>query len=295
MISHLSEAELRSLCKEKIEILEGWLRRLIDEMLTESYGDYFAHVRMDGSNVISKSKILRGIEERMKSAPEKYPRKIDAVSLSNAIDIICHPDLYNPHFKKPLQTAFPLGKEMALKILKRVLDIKHRLANDFVLHQRHVEQVICYSGDVIDSLKEYYSNRTNSDEFPVPQIAKVIDPLGKEFTREECLTYGGGAIGLVRDNDPAYELKPGDTLRLSVEMDASYPADEYDISWHISNGPVLGFGPQLELELNASHVSPSLMILCKVTSRKSWHKIRSTYDDLFGIKLKIVPEIEQPQ
>lgn len=288
MLSNLSEAELRSLCNEQVEILENWLRKLIDEMLTESYGDYFSYVRMDGSNLISKSKILRSVEARKKENPEKYPRMIDAVSLSNAIEIICHPDLYNPHFKKPLQTAFPLGKEMALTILRRILDPKHRLANNFSIHQRHVEQVICYSGDVIDSLKEYYSNRTKSNEFQVPQISKVTDPLGKVFTREQCLNYGGGAIGLARDNDPEYSLKPGDTLTLSVEMDSSYPADEYELSWHISNGPLLGFGTHLELKIEESHISPGLLILCKVVSNKSWHKIRSTYDDLFGIKLKVL-------
>ena len=40
-IGRMNDAEIRSICKEKIESLEHWLRRLIEDTLTPVYGDYF--------------------------------------------------------------------------------------------------------------------------------------------------------------------------------------------------------------------------------------------------------------
>ena len=48
----LKDAEIRSLCKEKIESLEHWLRRLIDDTLAPIYGDYFAHTDASGNRLV---------------------------------------------------------------------------------------------------------------------------------------------------------------------------------------------------------------------------------------------------
>jgi len=289
MFSTLPESEIRGICIEKLESLEFWLRRLIDELLSETYGDYFSHVRYDGSNLISKSKILKDIEARIANDPERYPKKIDAASLSNAIEIICNPYLFKQHFKRPLKTAFPTGREMALTIFRRLLDPRHRLTHEYPLLPRQAEQVFCYTGDIIDSLKEYYSNKSTDNDCKVPQIVKVVDPLGRILTRNACFYYPNGAIGLSYDDKPEYDLRPGDILTLSVELDESYPANEYSVSWHISKGEEIGIGTTLQMKIETKHVSSSLMILCKVVSDKSWHKIRSSYDDLLGIRLKVLP------
>jgi hypothetical protein len=93
MFYALTEDQIRNLCKEKIESLEHWLRRLIDEKLSTSHGDYFSYVDGAGNRLIKKS-IVDELEERLKKEPTRYVRKIDAVLLSDAIDIICNPQLY---------------------------------------------------------------------------------------------------------------------------------------------------------------------------------------------------------
>ncbi len=50
----LEDSEIRNICKEKLESLEHWLRRLIDKILTESYGDFFSHVDDKGDRLIKK-------------------------------------------------------------------------------------------------------------------------------------------------------------------------------------------------------------------------------------------------
>src|SRR5450756_2124003 len=94
MFYALTEDQIRNLCKEKIESLEHWLRRLIDEKLSASHGDYFSYIDGAGNRLIKKG-IVDELEERLKKDPTRYSRKIDAVLLSDAIDIICNPQLYS--------------------------------------------------------------------------------------------------------------------------------------------------------------------------------------------------------
>lgn len=55
ILTNIKDSEIRSLCKEKIESLEHWLRRLIDDTLTPIYGDYFLYSDQSGNRLIKKS------------------------------------------------------------------------------------------------------------------------------------------------------------------------------------------------------------------------------------------------
>jgi hypothetical protein len=96
LLMSLAESEIRSICKEKIESLEHWLRRLIDDTLEPAYGDYFSHVDKNGNRLI-RSALSDQVDTRRAREPYRYPRKIDAVLLEDAIDIICKPELYKTH------------------------------------------------------------------------------------------------------------------------------------------------------------------------------------------------------
>ena len=88
----LSDSEIRNICKEKIESLEHWLRRLIDESLRNVYGDFFAYEDEHKNRLISK-KTVESLTVRINKEPNRYSRKIDAVLLDDAISIICKPNL----------------------------------------------------------------------------------------------------------------------------------------------------------------------------------------------------------
>ena len=87
MFYALTEDQIRNLCKEKIESLEHWLRRLIDEKLSTSHGDDFSHADRAGNRLI-KGGTVDVLEERLGQGPMRYGRKTDSMVLSDAIDII---------------------------------------------------------------------------------------------------------------------------------------------------------------------------------------------------------------
>ena len=76
--------------------------------------------------------------------------------LEDAIYIICKPELLKDHFRVPLAIAFPDGREEARTFLNRILAPRNNLAHANAISTRQSEQVVCYSNDVIDSLKQHY-------------------------------------------------------------------------------------------------------------------------------------------
>src|SRR4051812_8802355 len=106
----MKDSEMRAQCREKIESLEHWLRRLIDDTLTPVYGDYFEFTDQTGNRLI-KFSLAQQVATRRAKEPIRYPRSIDAVLLEDAVDIICKQDLYQKHFRQALRSAFPEGRE----------------------------------------------------------------------------------------------------------------------------------------------------------------------------------------
>ena len=81
----LSERDLRDHCKRAIEALELWVRRLIHQKLSESYGvNYLDARRSNGDRVVRKD-IAVGLAARMASEPIRFPSPIDAAFLEDAV------------------------------------------------------------------------------------------------------------------------------------------------------------------------------------------------------------------
>ena len=70
-LHRLTEAELRSLCKEAIEALEFWLRRVIDITLQPLFGDDYINASdpEDAQNIVNNS-IKKGLNRRAFQNPE---------------------------------------------------------------------------------------------------------------------------------------------------------------------------------------------------------------------------------
>jgi len=173
----MKDSEVRSQCKEKLESLEHWLRRLIDDTLTPVYGDYFSFTDQVGNRLI-KNSLVQQVAARRVHEPARYPRNIDAVLLDDAVDIVCKPDLFQKHFRQALSKAFPDGREEARTFLGRLLAPRNNLAHANAISARQAEQIICYSNDVIDSLKDYYRTLGMHEIYNVPTILKVTDSFG---------------------------------------------------------------------------------------------------------------------
>lgn len=291
MLSSLPDSDIRSICKQKIESLEHWLRRLIDDTLTPSYGDYFSYEDEAGNRLI-KGSLAKQVSERQTREPSRYPRKIDAVLLDDAIDIICKPELYKNHFRAPLARAFPDGREEAKTFLGRIQAPRNNLAHANTISARAAEQVLCYSNDVIESLKEHYKSTNMQQEYDVPLILRVTDSFGQTFTRRELQTIHDGGISIMYSQDPTHFLRPGDIITFEIEVDPAYDPASYSIAWGSTKG-LDGdcSSAKLVIEIKDRHVGQMFDVQCRITSDKTWHRMSMGTDDFLMAWFKVLPPL----
>ncbi len=278
------ESELREHCRRAIEGLELWLRRLIDNKLSDAFGsNYIDATRADGSRVI-RAELARDLTERVSREPNRFSRPIDAALLDEEISIICNPVLYEDHFKDALRGVFPQGHESARTFLQRLVPIRNALyhANPLSVHDAY--RVLCYSMDVIEGLKTYYARTNMSQVFNVPTVVRVSDSLGHVVDRPSSIQ---NTIDYSRDD--SVRLQCGDTLSIEVDVDPTFDPQSYEIEWQIANiGGPMPRGRKFHWLLTDRYVSARLCIVCRVISKKTWHKLGS-FDDQIDIGYRVLP------
>ena len=287
----LPEHELREHCRAAIESLEYWLRRLIDDVLTETYGNDYLTAKNEKGGYLIRKTIRENVEKRQSGEPGRFSRPIDAAMLNEAIDIVCHPNLYKTHFKAAFDSAFPDGREEARTFLYRLVQPRHNLAHANPISVRQAEQIVCYSHDVIDSLKSFYIQENMAQQYNVPMIVRITDSLGHVVHANQIKRNRTGAGIVNYQDDPDSILYPGARLSIEVEVDPSFTADEYEISWtHCNQDPVCRDcrHPKYVLDLEKKHVKNDFAIYCEVTSNKDWHRLGHR-DDHVAIIYKVLP------
>jgi hypothetical protein len=125
--------------------------------MTSAYGGNYLDAVDNGGSSILPLKRVTSIKDRQAAEKERYKRVIDAALLDDLITIICHPSLYKPIFIKYFQASFPNGVNELRNVLNKLIDPRNRLSHANPITHRQAEQVICYSHDIIDSIKNYYS------------------------------------------------------------------------------------------------------------------------------------------
>lgn len=286
-----SADEIRIFCKNTIESLEYWLRRLVDETLTSSYGANYINAKdASGRNIIN-NKIKKEIMDRMSQEPERYARPIDATVLESLVKILCNPKLFKEHFQEALKNSFPLGKEEVFNCLKEIISVRNCLYHANHISIRQAEKTICYSHDVIDSLKIYYQEKGQGDMYNVPRITKVSDS-NSNCAYENQIRRNSTGRGLCdfRKTSKGF-LYPGDKITIEVEIDPSFSTDEYTLKWiyadmteeHKSLG-----NNKIELNIREKDVKENFAVYCLVISKKNWHRCGDC-DDSVTIIYKILP------
>jgi len=289
----LSVNEIRDYCKQAIESLEYWLRRLIDEALQDSYGvNYLDATDEAGNNIINKT-TREKIKKQYDREPGRFSRLIDATLFDDCINIICKPALFQTYFREAFKTAFPDGDSLdeTRTFLKRLIEPRNLLYHANPISVRKAEQVICYSHDIIESLKKYYEELKMVQNYNVPMIIKITDSLGNELhsTQMKRNLTGRGVYDFSQDEKNF--LRPGDTLMLEVEVDPSFPRDCYRITWSYrpSHSDHRNYeGNRIVIDINNTHVHERFAIYCKVTSNEEWHRCGDC-DDSFGLIYKVLP------
>ena len=102
-----------------------------------------------------------------------------------------------------------------------------------------------------------------SDEYNTPTFTRLSDHFGNQ-------DYLNKPISTL-DYSEKVVLRPGDAIRLEVEVDAHFPPNDYNIEWVVSNrmGGERGSGNYFELVLEHKHVDQSFTIAATLTSTKA--------------------------
>lgn len=290
LLAPLRDSDIRSACREKIEALEHWLRRLIEDTLSAKYGDYFTALDEKGGRVV-KTEIAQKAIARKLSEPLRYPKTIDALLLEEAIDIVCNPRLYNDNFRVALAVIFPEGRDEARTFLKRISAPRNNLAHANGISLRQAEQIICYTNDVIDSLKSYYRQIGMEKIYNAPLILRVMDSFGNSFRRSEFSPTLDGGILKSFCNLPEMYLWPGDDLAIEIEVDPTFDPTLYSILWFSSkswsNEPSIG--SRVVIPISNHQVGQQFDVQCKITVNRDWHRMGMGADDYLHLAYKVLP------
>jgi Swt1-like HEPN len=274
---NMSTDEMRSVVRHQLETLERWLRRLVDDALRAHYEGTFAALPI-------KQDIKIQVADRRAREPQRYPREVDALLFNDLVTIMCHPQVYS-HFTDALQNAFPDGRAEARTFLERIIEARNPLAhaNDITSHQAF--RVICYSADVIESLKAYYARNNLAQTYNAPSFLRIWDDRGNSAEINASITA-------YYDEFRQTPLRPGDTLQLEVQPDESFLDDSYRIEWSVqmANGES-GSGRVFPLTIANHHVTQDgLPIEVRIISNLDWHK-HGVYDAKTFVLYSVLPPI----
>lgn len=287
----IPEKDLREHCKRAVESLEMWMRRLIHQALSSTYGDnYLDATRPDGTRVI-KAKITNSLKEKLEKEPARFSTLIDAALLEEEIALICNPLLYKEHFADALSEAFPGGLEEARIFLKRLVPIRNALSHANTISVHDAYRVLCYTHDVIHSLECHYRKMNMQQQYNAPSVIRIADSLGNAvvFSPANRHPDRGGAIDFSRDENVF--LRCGDTLSIEVEVDPTYDPSTYEVEWQLSNiiGPIIR-GNRFSLLLEERYVSTQFCVVCLVTSKAGWHRL-GKHDDQIDFFYRVLPPV----
>lgn len=284
-----TEAEIRNYSKHTFETLEYWLKQVIEASMTRKFGAEYLDAKDEGGNFILNKNTRKNIKERINKEKDRFKRTIDAAYFKDIVYIICHNILYDVMFKDYFESCFPSGKVALRNVLNKLKVSRDKLSHANPISHRQAEQLICYSHDLIDSIKNFYSKQKNLHmEFNVPRIIKFKDSFGNEVYFKKT---DKKAIVDYRNKKEFY-LRPRETLKLEIEIDSSFSDNEFTCVWRSTKKiPEFGNTKMISLLIEEHHVAETLNIQCVVTSNKSWHRMEQGYDDFLLSYYKVLPNI----
>lgn len=291
----LSEQELTGIAKKHLFSLEFWLRRVIDNVLTEAYGDTYWKPSEEASstpNILSKG-VREKVQERIdKSVPGRFSRWIDATLIEHQIELVTNNKLYDDLFKPFFALLFPGNFSQEREYIKFVLgkcaSVRNAVYHSNPISVRQVEQTVCYTNDIIESIKAQYATLKMQETYNAPTIIGFNDSRGLQVLDGQ---FNKTSFGKHVNLPEHYKMRPGDRIRFSIEVDSSFRSDEYTIEWRYGTMMILGQGASILLELEEKHVSERASISVEVISNKKWHRHRHNDDDL-SIVFRVLPPLQ---
>lgn len=220
-------------------------------------------------------------------APGKFKREIEATTFDQLIDIICHPQSWEL-IKSALEKVYPHGVEEARTFLKRIKDIRNDVSHGRQCSIRQLEQAVCYSNDIADSIKDYFQSKNMSKEYNAPTFVKFSDSLNNagEIPQTEEVYR---AIPLSMPNHR--RLYPGDILVVEVEVDPSFDEGSYEVQWLLKTMPrsSSGSGKVARIPIANAHIGYRLEVQFALRTNNTWHRSSDGKDDIVDFYYKVLP------
>lgn len=266
-------------CRRYLDSAEAWLRKLVHSELSNTYGPMYI------TSGPWKKDLIQHVSERIKGEPRKFTREIDATTFEQLTDIVCHPNFLSS-FKQSLQSAYPQGVEVARTFMERIRSIRNDVAHGRQCSARQLEQAICYSNDIAESIKEYFRGKNLAKEFNVPTFVEFNDNVGNS----EKIAPGAFFRGIDFTGTGRQRLYPGDVLLAEVEVDPSFDKTLYEVEWWLKTGPGgRGNGNAARIEITNRHVGERMELQFKLKTTSEWHRDSSGYDDLIDFYYRVLP------
>lgn len=76
LLWNMTELEARDLCKHRLDTMELWSRRLIEETFSEEYGKDYFNFKFDNGTPLVKNEIIKQVQDRIDSDPKRYQGKL---------------------------------------------------------------------------------------------------------------------------------------------------------------------------------------------------------------------------
>lgn len=263
-----TDEELRSFCRQSIESLEMWARRLIHEKLTNKYGMGFINYKTSNENFLIKREIRDHILSMQQNNHGRFHRAVDTLFFEHIIYFLCNPTFYRDMFGDALKYAYPNGCQEARVFLERLTPIRNSLSHSNPISIRQAEQAICYAHDFVEGLKQYYKEKGEEQMWNVPRIIRITDSLGNVYDNP---TDSHGQKSIFQ---PKQDFRHGDTYSVTVDVDSSFPETDYDIIWENQYNEVAEFKNKKHFVITFGDmdVSENHKIECTINSHKPWHK-----------------------
>ncbi|PXX38269.1 MULTISPECIES: hypothetical protein [Burkholderia] len=285
MALHLLDSnDVHNACRQRLETCELWLRRIIHDKLSAQFGaDYIDGAILAGQPIFSQ-KAKDTAQKFSEKNPTQYSRPIDALLLDDLGAVLAKQEPYNNFFKDAFEQEFPWGKDHIRRIIKVLIPIRNALshANGPTQSIHDLERALCYSSDIVKSLKIYYSKMAKNEKFPAPVFIRFSDNMG-------TLVYPAEAQ--FHYNVDAYSLHVEDEIRFEVEVDSSFSPSEYEIKWVVNNiyPAESGVGTSFNLKLTPRHVGEKFGLQVSLTTTNNeWHRFQNV-DAYLTLNYEVLP------
>lgn len=131
-------------------------------------------------------------------------------------------------------------------------------------------------------------------DFNVPMIIKIQDSLGNVIDTAQIRRDSVGNGSVVLNKEQSKDLRPGEVLRIEIEVDPSFEKEDYEINWSGIGITAGNNSAVLVLNIKEEHVAQMFHIGVTVKSVKNnWHRMpASQIDDYVAIYYRILPPIQ---